>query len=235
MTFGNLSDEISKKRFIEEAQKLSPISIPILESTPKKSSAVLVPLIASKEFEGGLGILYCKRSTFLRRHAREICFPGGKIDPDETPIQAAIRECVEEIGIDKNQVEVWTSFPELPDIFGIKGDVNNDPFNNGNIMTPTIPIIGQIKDYNPYKLKLNCKEVSEVFVKGVYDLHNPKVAKSTQFRYPGTNGYSMPVYLTKPYPIWGMTATITFQLLSVLLKGRNRGFNHLIHYQTPFK
>ena len=134
MTFGNLSDEISKKRFIEEAQKLSPISIPILESTPKKSSAVLVPLIASKEFEGGLGILYCKRSTFLRRHAREICFPGGKIDPDETPIQAAIRECVEEIGIDKNQVEVWTSFPELPDIFGIKGDVNNDPFNNGNML-----------------------------------------------------------------------------------------------------
>lgn len=51
------------------------------------------------------GIMFvCKGAAlFLKRsdegdHAGEWCFPGGKLEGDETPEEAAVRECIEEIG-----------------------------------------------------------------------------------------------------------------------------------------
>ena len=46
-------------------------------------------------------------------------------------------------------------------------------------------------------------------------------------------GYSLPIYNCDPYPIWGMTAIITYQFLSVFLKGRSQGFRHKLNFQTP--
>ena len=96
-----------------------------------------------------------------------------------------------------------------------------------------IPIVGTLQDFSFTKLKLNKAEVCDVFVKSVWDLHHPKVAGYTQFRVPKSPGYSLPIYNCEPYPIWGMTAIITFQFLSVFLRG-HRGFRHRLNYQTPF-
>ncbi|TVP98002.1 MAG: CoA pyrophosphatase [Planctomycetaceae bacterium] len=38
------------------------------------------------------------RPLSLRHHAGQICFPGGRIEPGETPVQAALREFQEELG-----------------------------------------------------------------------------------------------------------------------------------------
>ena len=58
--------------------------------------AVLVPLV---EREGKLHILYEVRSQDMRRQPGEVCFPGGRIEGDETPEACAIRETEEELGI----------------------------------------------------------------------------------------------------------------------------------------
>lgn len=48
---------------------------------------------------GGASFVLCRRSAGLNRHASQWALPGGRLDPGETPIDAALRETDEEIGI----------------------------------------------------------------------------------------------------------------------------------------
>lgn len=67
-----------------------------------KPAAVLVPIVTR---ETGATILLTKRASALRRHAGQVAFPGGRIDPeDESPLAAALREADEEIGLDRTCV-----------------------------------------------------------------------------------------------------------------------------------
>jgi coenzyme A diphosphatase NUDT7 len=56
------------------------------------SFAVLVPLI---EIDGELNLIYEVRSNSIAQPG-EISFPGGRIEDDESPMEAAIRETSEE-------------------------------------------------------------------------------------------------------------------------------------------
>ena len=69
-----------------------------------RPSAVLVLL--ADDADGNAGVLLTRRSTELRNHAGQISFPGGRIDPGETEIEAALREAHEEVGLDPAAVEV---------------------------------------------------------------------------------------------------------------------------------
>jgi len=67
-------------------------------------SAVLVPLV---QRAGEWRLLFELRSRNLKRQPGEICFPGGAIEPaDESPEDAAVRECCEELGLDEERVTV---------------------------------------------------------------------------------------------------------------------------------
>jgi 8-oxo-dGTP pyrophosphatase MutT (NUDIX family) len=69
-----------------------------------RPSAVLVLL--ADDADGNAGVLLTRRSSTLRNHSGEISFPGGRIDPGETEIDAALREANEEVGLDPAMVEV---------------------------------------------------------------------------------------------------------------------------------
>jgi mutator protein MutT len=56
------------------------------------------------EHDGRPVVVLTERSARMRSHSGEISFPGGRIDPGETPEQAAVREAVEEVGADPAQV-----------------------------------------------------------------------------------------------------------------------------------
>ena len=49
----------------------------------------------------------------MRSHPGQVSFPGGSIDPGETPREAALREAEEETGLDPAGVEVFGELPEL--------------------------------------------------------------------------------------------------------------------------
>jgi len=66
-------------------------------------AAVLVPIVDRPE----PGVILTLRTDTMRRHAGQVAFPGGRIDPeDSNAIEAALREAEEEIGLRRADVEV---------------------------------------------------------------------------------------------------------------------------------
>ena len=72
-------------------------------------AAVLVPLIDGPE----PALIFTVRASGLSRHAGEISFPGGIVDPGEPTIDAALREAHEEIGLDPSLPEVLGALPPV--------------------------------------------------------------------------------------------------------------------------
>lgn len=67
-----------------------------------RAAAVLVPIILRTE----LTVLLTQRSHDMPSHPGQISFPGGKVEPgDATPIDCALREAHEEIGLEAHRVE----------------------------------------------------------------------------------------------------------------------------------
>jgi 8-oxo-dGTP pyrophosphatase MutT (NUDIX family) len=67
-----------------------------------KPAAVLVPIVERPEPT----VLLTLRTPDLKSHSGQIAFPGGKIDPtDASPLDAALREAEEEIGLDRKLID----------------------------------------------------------------------------------------------------------------------------------
>ncbi|MDP9096986.1 MAG: CoA pyrophosphatase, partial [Pseudomonadota bacterium] len=59
------------------------------------------------------GILLTKRTSTLAKHAGQVAFPGGRIDPEDPSIEAAaLREAYEEVGLPPEQPEVLGRLPD---------------------------------------------------------------------------------------------------------------------------
>lgn len=95
------------------ADRLSdhPIGAPLLPAFPNaRPSAVLIALADGPD---GAEVLLTRRSWQLRTHQGEISFPGGRLDPGETPVDAALREAHEEVALDPSHAEVLGELTHL--------------------------------------------------------------------------------------------------------------------------
>jgi 8-oxo-dGTP pyrophosphatase MutT (NUDIX family) len=89
-----------------------PSSGPPIPTFPDaRTSAVLVVLADGPD---GAEVLLTRRSMLLRDHKGEISFPGGRCDPGETPLDTALREAHEEVGLE----------PDLPEVVGELGHLS---------------------------------------------------------------------------------------------------------------
>ncbi len=75
----------------------------LVEGRPPRPAAVLVPLF---EEAGEARVVLTVRSSRLRSHRGEVAFPGGRLEPGEDLVTAALREAEEEIGLDPATVGV---------------------------------------------------------------------------------------------------------------------------------
>ncbi|MFN3284604.1 MAG: NUDIX domain-containing protein, partial [Pseudothermotoga sp.] len=64
-----------------------------------QESAVCVPIVF---LDDEPYLILIRRSRRLRRHPGQISFPGGFVEKGETPLEAAVREMKEEIGVREN-------------------------------------------------------------------------------------------------------------------------------------
>lgn len=69
----------------------------------KREYSVLFPLV---HLDGEWKIVFEQRSRTLKSHKGEISLPGGAIEENESPLEAAVRETVEELGIGHEAVQV---------------------------------------------------------------------------------------------------------------------------------
>ncbi len=89
-------------RASELAGGLPPLERPLAPAFPDaRPSAVLIALA---DGPSGAEVLLTKRSMKMRNHRGEVSFPGGRMDPGETSLEAALREANEEVGLDAGLV-----------------------------------------------------------------------------------------------------------------------------------
>jgi len=85
---------------------------------------------------GGAALLLTRRGAHLSAHARQWAFPGGRVDAGETPLQAAIREANEEVGLVLNDTHLL-------------GRLDDYPTRSGYVMTPYVFWVDDDRDLDP--------------------------------------------------------------------------------------
>jgi len=162
-------------------------------------SAVLVPIT----FENNsANIILTYRSAKLKDHAGQISFPGGRIDKkDLSPIDTAIRETKEEIGIEKKYINIL-------------GNLDNYVTGTG---FQILPIIANV--IGGYDISINSKEVESVFKLPMSILMNKKnhdIQEKLYYNGEISYQYNFNVINYENHFIWGATASILLNLYEKL-------------------
>jgi 8-oxo-dGTP pyrophosphatase MutT (NUDIX family) len=158
-------------------------------------ASVLIPILT---FKKDLEILLTKRSNNLKNHPGQIAFPGGKKDQsDSSPIETALRETQEEVGLNPKNVEIIASLPSHKTATGF-------------VIKPYLGLINQ-----PFSETLRQGEVDEIFtVPYEYILNEKNFSIQTR----KWNGSQRSYYVVPygPYYVWGATARILLNLSRAL-------------------
>lgn len=88
------------------------------------------------DVSGGAAFLLCRRASRLSSHAAQWALPGGRLDPGETAVEAALRELDEELGV------------ALPDS-SVLGLLDDYPTRSGYVITPVVVWGGGRLDLRP--------------------------------------------------------------------------------------
>jgi 8-oxo-dGTP pyrophosphatase MutT (NUDIX family) len=146
-------------------------------------------------FGGDRDLLLTERAHDMRSHPAQVSFPGGSIDPGETPRDAALREAEEETGLRREGVEVFAELPELwlpPSNFAVT------------------PVLGWWAEESPVGV-VDPAEVHAVYRVPLTELIDPTHRISV--RHP--SGWLGPGFLIGPDKdviLWGFTAGIVSRL-----------------------
>ena len=148
---------------------------------------------------GGAAFLLCRRASRLTRHPGQWALPGGRIDDGEAPLDAALRELDEELGLrlDSDSVVGW---------------LDDYPTRSGYVITPVVLWAGADPQLNPapdevfavYRIGLKSLLKSEPRFISIQESHRPVL------QLPLGNDL-----------IHAPTAAIIFQLWEVGLLGRS--------------
>jgi len=163
---------------------------------PLKPAGVLVPLMQRPE---GLSVLLTQRAAHLKHHAGQVSFPGGRMEPHDTDVQAAaLRETHEEVGIEPHRVDVIGYLRTMPTITGFA-------------VTPVVGLIGEGAD-----LRVDRTEVEYAFEVPLEHLLNDRNDRLVDREYEGRR-FSMVEFHYDGERIWGATAYMLIAFRKFLL------------------
>ena len=166
------------------------------------SAAVLVPLF---EEDGETRVILTRRSSSMRSHTGEVSFPGGRLEADEAPLAAALREASEEVGLDPEAVEILGQLAPLSTI------------SRRSHITPFVGVLARRPVLRP-----NPHEVEHAFDVALVELLGDDVYKEERWdMLPSAADRPMHFFHLPHDIVWGATARILHELLElVALSGR---------------
>ena len=87
------------------------------------------------------GVILTVRREHMRTHAGQVAFPGGRIDPGEDSVEAALREAWEELGLDPGAAEIVGAI---------------DPYRTvtGYVVTPVLAVVQPDQPLSPHEYEV---------------------------------------------------------------------------------
>jgi 8-oxo-dGTP pyrophosphatase MutT (NUDIX family) len=163
-----------------------PVMRKIAEVRPIRPAAVLVPVVDHAEPT----VLLTQRAQHLPDHAGQVSFPGGKIDKtDSSPVESALREAHEEIGLDRKGVTPIGYLDLYMTTLGYR----------------IVPVIARVKP--GFALKLNSFEVDATFEVPLAFLMDQANVQRHSRDWQGMTRHYYATTFGERY-IWGVTAGI---------------------------
>ncbi len=139
------------------------------------------------------GVILTVRREHMRTHAGQIAFPGGRIDPGEDAIAAALREAWEEIGLDQSTAEVVAEV---------------DPYRTitGFLVTPVLAVVPPDQQLSPHE-----HEVADWFEAPLHFVLDPANQQLRSALFQGRERHYYEV-VWNDRRIWGATAAMIINL-----------------------
>ncbi len=190
------------------------------------NTAVLVPLIC---IDGEMHLLFQKRSKSIRQGS-EICFPGGLFDPqsDKDYEDTAVRETIEELGIDKNYIKMLGRLDTLVSVLGVTvepflsviqadalSSLKPNPLEVEKVFTLPVSVFCE-DNLETYSVRLMAqssyinKKGKKVILLPSEDLGLPEIYHNDW----GGMHHRVLVYKTEQGILWGITAEIIHDMVS---------------------
>ena len=180
---------------LSAALENEPLAAPIAGDLPEERASASVPaaVLVGVTDRPEPGVILTVRREHMRTHAGQVAFPGGRIDPGETAVAAALREAWEELGLDPASARIVRELDEYRTV-------------TSYVVTPVLAVVAPDQPLSPHE-----HEVADWFeapLDFVLDSANQR-RKSALFQGRERHYYEI---VWNDRRIWGATASMLVNL-----------------------
>ncbi len=168
----------------------------LIEDVPVESSGTMAAVLAAlyEDDEGDVRVVLTKRPDTMPTHAGHISFPGGRSHPEDAgPVDTALREAHEEVGIERDRVAILGFLP---------------PIDTVEFKPWVVPVVGRVA--TPLLLVPSEREVARIHTPRLLDL-----ADESRWWHVPWDGHQVWYYDLDGDTLWGATARMIRTLLGL--------------------